>query len=556
MNDTANIEDKLQALRVQYAQLLPSKVAELESSLEAMVKTPASEDVLSTFHRQAHSLAGSGGTYGYARLSQCARELEVYLKSCLAPQRSPALQDAQNIQGLLDRVKDSIANPDVTKEIAKVSSPLPALSDNESPLLFILDDDPFTLNFLSNQLTSFGYQVSVFTEPDALFVRLATETPHAFMIDVTHVVGSGGADITDRLHEKTDAQRPIAFISKSDTFASRLAGVRAGGEAYFVIPVNIDVVAEVMGRLTRRIAPQPFHVLIIEDTPSVAELYATALQSAGMLTYSVTEPTKTLAALENFNPELILLDMYMPGVRGDELAKIIRQQPAYVSTPIVFLSAETDMDKQMAAIRIGGDDFLTKPISLPHLISAVTSRVERYRTLRGLMHRDSLTGLLNHTKSKDTLEYELARAQRVHQPLSFAMLDIDLFKRVNDTYGHPVGDRVIKSLARLLQQRLRKTDFVGRYGGEEFAIIMPNTTADIATKVLDGLRLAFSQIQHYAGDKVFFITFSGGVAESANTLEASTLTAAADQALYQAKHAGRNQICTASAASLIETGPG
>lgn len=552
MNDTTGTEDKLRALRVQYAKLLPSKVAELENSLDAMVKTP-SEAVLSTFHRQAHSLAGSGGTYGYARLSQCARELEVYLKSCLAPQGSPVQQDAQNIQGLLDRIKDSIAIPEVTKQIAKASNPLPPLNDDESPLLFILDDDPFTLNFLSTQLASFGYRVSAFTQADALFTRLDTETPRAFLIDVAHVTGKGGSQFADRLREKIDAQQPIAFTSKSDTFASRLASVRAGGEAYFVIPVNIDFVAEVMGKLTRRVAPQPFHILIIEDTPSVAALYATALEGAGMLTHSVTEPTKTLVALENFNPELILLDMYMPGVGGDELAKIIRQQPAYVSIPIVFLSAETDMDKQMAAIRIGGDDFLTKPISLPHLISAVTSRVERYRTLRGLMHRDSLTGLLNHTKTKDTLEYELARAQRMQQPLSFAMIDIDMFKQVNDRYGHPVGDRVIKSVARLLQQRLRKTDFVGRYGGEEFAVIMPNTSVEIAAKVIDALRLNFSQIPHHAGDQVFFTTFSGGVAESADRLEASALTAAADQALYQAKRAGRNQVCTASAASLPKT---
>jgi diguanylate cyclase (GGDEF)-like protein len=242
----------------------------------------------------------------------------------------------------------------------------------------------------------------------------------------------------------------------------------------------------------------------------------------------------------------------MPGCTGLELAAVIRQQEAYVSVPIVYLSAETDVDKQLAAMRLGGDSFLSKPIRREHLISAVRGRVERLRVLRSFMVRDSLTGLLNHTVIKEQLALEVARTARVNSEgrgmeLCFALVDIDHFKLVNDTYGHPTGDRVIKSISRLLQQRLRKSDMVGRYGGEEFAIILPNTGKAGALELLDELRRGFSQVRHQSEGREFYVTFSAGIAQfSLQLANANQLCNAADRALYEAKARGRNCVAIAN----------
>ena len=152
----------------------------------------------------------------------------------------------------------------------------------------------------------------------------------------------------------------------------------------------------------------------------------------------------------------------MPNCHGKELAAAIRQENAYLPIPIVFLSAEDDTSKQLDVMTIGGDDFLVKPIHPEHLVAAVVTRAKRFRALRGLMVRDSLTGLLNHTTTNEQTKIELARARRIKNSLSFALLDIDHFERVNDQYGHPAGDRVIKSLSNLLKKRLRATDVIGR----------------------------------------------------------------------------------------------
>ena len=161
------------------------------------------------------------------------------------------------------------------------------------------------------------------------------------------------------------------------------------------------------------------------------------------------------------------------------------------------------------------------------------------------MERDSLTGLYNRSMSEEHLELAVLRARRSDGGAVFAMIDIDAFKGINDTYGHPTGDRVIVTLARLLQQRLRKTDIVGRYGGEEFAVVLPDTDLDAAREVLDRIRQSFAQVRHAYAKGEFSVTFSCGIAAYPRYGEISPLCDAADKALYRAKEGGRNRVVVA-----------
>jgi diguanylate cyclase (GGDEF)-like protein len=268
------------------------------------------------------------------------------------------------------------------------------------------------------------------------------------------------------------------------------------------------------------------------------------LNTAGIVTRAINNPLEIFDALTHFKPEIILMDMYMPGCNGTELARVVRQESRFTSIPIVFLSSEDDIDVQIAAMSHGADDFLTKPIRPKHLQSTIRTKAERARSLVSIMKRDSLTGLLNHTSVLHELEAEIQKAKQSQYPLCFTMIDIDHFKQVNDNYGHPVGDKIIRSLSLFLKQRLRKSDSIGRYGGEEFAIVLPNTTLEQAVSIFEDIRLRFSQFIHTTDTIEIKSTFSGGIA----LLQAHpthSIIVMADQALYQSKREGRNRICTA-----------
>lgn len=286
--------------------------------------------------------------------------------------------------------------------------------------------------------------------------------------------------------------------------------------------------------------------MIIEDQPTVASYYEIILKRAGMTTRVVNDPMDMLVNVNEFLPDLILMDLYMPGIDGIELAQLIRQIDEYVSTPIVFLSSEEDFNKQIQAMNLGGDDFLTKPIKAAHLVAMVTSRLKRLKELRSYMVRDSLTGLFNHTSVRGRLAQEITRCERQNGTLAVAMLDLDHFKEINDTFGHPTGDTVLKSLARLLQQRLRHSDIIGRYGGEEFISILLDVTQEDAYQVMEEIRQHFAKIQHYSSSQgVFTVTFSCGIAIFPEYNTVQSLIDAADQALYRAKADGRNLVVLA-----------
>ncbi|WP_421682379.1 PleD family two-component system response regulator [Stutzerimonas urumqiensis] len=396
---------------------------------------------------------------------------------------------------------------------------------------------------LSQQLEFFGVAAQVHASADQFAAAMRERHPAAILMDVDFGGPDLGVRLIEHIQQGLEQKLPVLFFSHDERDTpTRLAAVRAGGLEFFTGSVDASSLLEKIEDLTRSAHNDPYRVLIIDDSRAQATHTERVLNSAGIITRTLLEPFEAMATLSEFQPDLIILDMYMPDCVGTELAKVIRQHERYVSVPIIYLSAEDDIDKQIDAMSEGGDDFLTKPIKTRHLIATVRTRASRARNLKARIVRDSLTGLYNHTHTLQLLEDASFRARREGQPLSFAMLDIDHFKRVNDEYGHPMGDRVIKSLALFLKQRLRKTDQIGRYGGEEFAVVLPDTDARAAGDVLDEIRRRFAEIHYPAKPRDLSCTFSCGIAELAPGTDVKALTQQADEALYRAKHGGRNRV--------------
>jgi diguanylate cyclase (GGDEF)-like protein len=401
---------------------------------------------------------------------------------------------------------------------------------------------------LQDRFGFYGFETVVLAGPTELSALTCDKCHAALVMDISYVEDDPTvAEAVYALQEAPQTRLHVVYLSDRDDFSVRLLAVRTAGAAFFSSPVDIHRVIDTVDGLTSGGAGEPFHVLIVDDDTEQVSYHALILQRAGMITSVVSEPQHMFAVLIEAKPDLILMDMYMPGSSGPELASMIRQQEAFVGIPIVFLSVETDEDKQFEAVSRGGDGFLCKPIKPQHLVIAVTNRVERTRSMRFFMERDSLTGLLNHTHLMQALSNEVQRAERVGRPLCFAMIDIDHFKAVNDTYGHLTGDRVLKSLSRLLSDRLRKTDVIGRYGGEEFGVVMFNVDPVNAERILNSIREEFGCHKHEAGEKRFSVTFSCGIASFPAYDGPGPISAAADRALYSSKDNGRNRVTSLQA---------
>jgi len=309
----------------------------------------------------------------------------------------------------------------------------------------------------------------------------------------------------------------------------------------------LHTIVEQIMELNQRQEQEAYRVLIVEDSKTASHLIRRTLEENQIACEIVNDPRQALVALKHFNPDLILMDMYMPNCTGVEAARIIRQHNEFLSIPIVYLSGETNVALQVDAMRLGGDHFLTKPFNPVFLNAIVRTKIDRYRALRRTMYHDSLTGLLNHTSGKSTLDVLLSNLGADGASVSVVMMDIDHFKKVNDTYGHPVGDQVIRSLSWLLKQRLRKHDILCRYGGEEFLIALPHTTSQQAFTIMDRIRQDFAQIRHPYRDTFFHTTSSAGIASFPQHQTSDVLIKAADDALYEAKRRGRNQVHVADA---------
>ncbi|MBL8511212.1 MAG: diguanylate cyclase, partial [Betaproteobacteria bacterium] len=321
-----------------------------------------------------------------------------------------------------------------------------------------------------------------------------------------------------------------------------VALLRAGADVTIQPDQEISTVLARVLELVQAQEQDPFRVLLVEDSPTATFVIQRALTQHAIDSHSISNPQQLLAAVEMYRPDLVLMDMYMPHCTGVEATRVMRQLAAYQSLPVVYLSSEKDMAAQIEALRLGGDQFLTKPCNPLLLAAVVKTKIERYREMQRSSQHDSLTALLNHSAAKTRLHQILNATNPNRDRLCVIMIDIDHFKAVNDSYGHPVGDQVIRSLAWLLKGRLRSTDIVGRYGGEEFVVVMRDASQEEALAVLNRIRSDFATIPHAHSAGTLFATFSTGVAIYPHYQTVTELIQAADDALLQAKRNGRNRV--------------
>ena len=290
-------------------------------------------------------------------------------------------------------------------------------------------------------------------------------------------------------------------------------------------------------------------VLIVDDVAKNLQLLGNILKKENYRIAAANNGKQAVAIAGDTSPDLILLDIMMPEMDGFEACRKLKNIPETKDIPIIFLTAKVETADIIKGFKAGAVDYVIKPFNSYELLARVKAHLElkiskdlleeKNKLLEILSITDGLTGLYNHRYIVDALSSRITEATRYRKPLSIGMFDIDYFKKINDKYGHVFGDEVLIKISSVIEETIRKVDIAGRYGGEEFLIVIPDTDSSGAYKTAERIRESIEKIKwDKDGLKV---TISGGVCEFKDE-DSGKLITKADKLLYKAKESGRNRI--------------
>jgi len=445
--------------------------------------------------------------------------------------------------------------------------------------ILVIDDIDANVRLLEAKLTADYYEVLTATDGVTGLALAAAEKPDIILLDVM-MPGMDGFQVCRRLKDDPATRHiPVVLVTALDGRADRIAGLEAGADEFLTKPIDDVILFARVRSLTRlkmvldelreredsgrrvgiisgagaRLAGVGGRVLIVDDNERQAERLATEI---GVEHRPVVEADPEKAHLTARGPvDLVIVNATSRGFDGLRFAAQLRSHEPTRNLPILAVIDSDDRERMVKALEIGVNDVLSRPIDPEELAARVRSQIKRKRytdMLRSNLDQsleaavtDQLTGLHNRRYMTSQLEPLVARAVRGGEPVAALMLDIDHFKKINDSFGHDAGDEVLREFAVRLASNVRAVDLPCRYGGEEFVVIMPDTTLADAHRIAERIRLhvSGSPIRVAGGKEILTITISIGVAATLGEGDTpDALLKRADEAVYEAKASGRNKV--------------
>jgi diguanylate cyclase (GGDEF)-like protein len=520
-----------------FAPVMRRRLAALDEAAMAAIENRLDESTRRTAEGEAHKLAGSLGTFGAPHGSEAAREAELMLEG------SAPLTTAQvlRLSELVERLRAEIDHP-----------PAPRVEEagaaDDRPAIVVVDPDASFTERLVMDGAARGLRVTAVPDVAAGRQAIAERAPDLVVLSMGPDSQDAHALLVD-LTARTPLV-PVVVVAAGGGFVDRVEVARLGGRGFLQTPVPPAEVLDMAGQVLARVLAAAPKVMAVDDDPQILAVLRALLEPRGVRVTTLDDPQRFWIVLEESAPDLLILDVNLPGISGIELCRVVRADPRWQALPVLFLTAYADPETVHGVFAAGADDFLTKPVIGPDVTARIFNRLERVRLQQRLAETDTLTGLANRGKSAVGLQQLLRLADRYHLPLSLALIDLDNLKSINDTHGHAAGDAVLRRLGQLLAKSFRGEDVVGRWGGEEFAVGMYGMNAhdgrDRIAAVLEAFR------EPFATDDGLPLRpgFSAGVAEYPKDGETvQDLYRAADQALYRAKDGGKGQVAAAGVAA-------
>jgi two-component system cell cycle response regulator len=448
--------------------------------------------------------------------------------------------------------------------------------------ILVVDDIPANVKLLEAKLGAEYFDVITATSGQEALDKVASDKPDIVLLDVM-MPGMDGFEACRRLKsDPASAHIPVVMVTALDQLSDRVTGLEAGADDFLTKPVNdIALFARVRSLVRLKTMVDELRmrqatgeslglvesvddalngssargrILIVEDRAVSAQRISEALERDHDVSI-VAEVSEAVIRAKGGDFDLIVVSLSMEKQDGLRLCATLRSLEATRQTPLLVMVEEGDMKRLVRALDIGVNDYLMRPIEATELVARVRTQLRRKRYADRLRHSlqlslemaitDQLTGLFNRRYMARHLNTLIASAAETGKPTSFLILDIDYFKQVNDTYGHDIGDDVLREFAARISANVRGLDLACRYGGEEFVVVMPDTDMAFAYMVAERLRQAVADVPFQISVKPgrLPITISIGITVSEGASDtAEALLRRADQALYRAKRDGRNRV--------------
>jgi two-component system cell cycle response regulator len=447
--------------------------------------------------------------------------------------------------------------------------------------VLIVDDDPTNVKLLAAKLGDSGYiHLKAYSGEEAL--RIArSEKPDLMLLDIMMPDLNGFEVAAQMKNSHETANIPIILVTALDGSDNKTKGLEAGADDFLNKPVNtaelktrvksllrlkrysdqLKTRAQAEGMvLTSFLSDETLlesslpSILIVEDSPADAKLFKSLLNSLACNIWTAHSGEEALSICSNYRIDVMILDVLLPGRDGYEIVKQVKENGPTQSLQIIVVTALQDIESKIKAFEFGADDYLVKPVNFNEFRARVNSLLKKkayYDQLRANLDAavqsaitDRLTGTYNKGYFQHYLKNELMRAERHAFPVAMLMLDLDDFKLVNDRHGHLAGDKLLREIAEILRQNIRETDFLARFGGDEFVIVMPYTQKEEAFAIAERIRMVFDTHPIAVSDHASLsISMSMGVTDVAvgnDTL--LDVIHKADKALYAAKFDGKNKV--------------
>ncbi|MDJ0782516.1 MAG: response regulator [Desulfosarcinaceae bacterium] len=490
--------------------------------------------------------------------------------------------DTRSFLGKVEKHLSPSGDPNAAAEKPAAASPAASRLRNQ-PLVLVVDDEPKNVKLLTAKLADQSYTIkAAFNGAEALEM-VHRHSPDLILLDVM-MPGMDGYEVTQQLKQNEATKAiPIIMITALDGPEDKERGMAVGAQEFLTKPVNTAELQARVGSMlrlkqfkeqleSRRESKAQFgrgstavseqsrsrrsHILLVEDDQKDVKLLESVLQESPCELRVTASAEDALKIIEDgWRVDLLLLDVILPGMSGFDLCRRLKRDPHQQDIQVVLITCLDDLESRIRGVELGADDFLVKPVDSRELRARVRVLLEKKHSIDKLRSdyaealnsaiNDGLTGLYNRTYFTRFLEQEILRSNRQGYAVGLLMVDLDDFKRVNDTMGHLEGDRVLQETARLLRDGVREIDLTARYGGEEFAIVFPYADPD-------GLRRAAHRLLGAVGAHRFFrepinglnkVTASMGLAlYPQNAASVAELIEAADAMLYEAKQQGKNRL--------------